>query len=73
MLFIVIFVCFAFYLLLKAEYAKKAKIVADNDTAALSAIISVGFDRGAMMFLFGASHQLLLCSPTVQMAVLVSL
>ena len=72
-LFAVVFICFAFYLWLKAHYDKKAKIVADTETAALSALISVGFDRGVMMFLFGVTHQLLLSAPTVQMAILISL
>jgi hypothetical protein len=43
------------------------------ENATLSALISVGFDRGVMMFLFGVTHQLLLSTPTVQMAILVSL
>ena len=72
-LFAVVFICFAFYLWLKAHYEKKAKIVADTETAALSALISAGFDRGVMMFLFGVTHQLLLSAPTVQMAILISL
>lgn len=63
-LFVVIFVCFAFYLWLKTQYGKRAKIVADTETVSLSAIMSVEFDRGAMIFLFGATHQLLLSKPT---------
>ena len=55
------------------HYEKKAKIVADTEAATLSALISVGFDRGVMMFLFGATHQLLLDTSTLQMALLISL
>lgn len=72
-LFIVIFVCFALFLWLKVHYEKKAKIIVGTETAALSALISVGFDRGVMMFLFGVTHQLLLGAPTMQMALLISL
>jgi hypothetical protein len=72
-LFAVMFTCFAFFLWLRVQYAKKAKIIADTETSTLSVLASIGFDRGVMMFLFGATHQLLLEAPTLQMSLLIFL
>lgn len=72
-LFTVVYICFAFYLWLKPQYNKKAKIIAGTETSTLSALISVSFDRGMLMFFFGVTHQLLLSKPIFQMSILIFL
>ena len=71
--FFVFFVCFGLYLWLKAQYQKKAKIITDAKLSALSSLLSMGFDRGIVIFLLGLAHQMLLNVPTIQLFTLLSI
>ena len=71
--FFVFFVCFGLYLWLKAHYQKKAKIVTDAKNSTMISLLSMGFDRGMVIFLLGLTHQMLLYAPTSQLFVLLSI
>jgi len=68
--YFVLFTCFGLYLWLKVHYKKKAKIVTDARYSSMISLISMGFDRGMVIFVLGFTHQMLLNVPTTQIFVL---
>ena len=72
-LFFVFFVCFGACLWLKFHYKKKTKILIDTEKSTFASVLSMSFDRGMVVFVLGATHQLLLPSPNTQMFTLIGI
>lgn len=72
-LFFLFFVCFGVCLWLKFYYKKKTKIMIDAEKSSFFSILSTSFDRGIIIFILGATHQLLLPFPNIQMFTLIGL
>lgn len=72
-LFFVFFVCFGICLLLKYHYKKKTRILIDTVRSSFTSVLSISFDRGMIIFVLGATHQLLLPFPNIQMYTLIGI
>lgn len=72
-LFILFFFCFGFCLFLKFCYQRKTKFMIKAENSTFPSVLSVSFDRGMIIFVLGAIHQLLLSSPNIQMNILISI
>ncbi len=45
----------------------------DTEKSSLGTVLSTGFDRGMIIFILGAAHQLLLSFPNIQMFALIGI
>ena len=68
--FLVIFCSFAFYLWFWSIRRSQASYFVDNVELKFSSFLCYTIDRGAICFIFGALHQLLLPSPNFQLLAL---